>query len=134
VFTIYMKTNVCLNVVTGDGDQPEAVLIRAGQVLEGAEEIKGNRLGGGRNLGKKREVDLTNGPGKLGQAFGVGVEWSGCDFVETDQFYVEEEVGYSLGEDDIVTSARINIDSSGPQWSKKPWRFHIRGNPYVSKK
>lgn len=134
MFTIYMKTNVCLNVVTGDTEEPEAVLIRAGEPLEGGEEIKFNRSGRIKNMSKKKEMDLTNGPGKLGQAFGVDTEWSGCDFIKNDQFYVEEETGYCLGEDDIVTSSRINIDSSGPQWSKKPWRFHIRGNPYVSKK
>ena len=65
MFTIYMKTNVCLNVVTGDGDQPEAVLIRAGQVLEGAEEIKGNRLGGGRNLGTIQKKYRQQNPNKF---------------------------------------------------------------------
>ena len=109
-------------------------MIRAGEPLESIDEIKVNRAGRIRNMNKKKEVELTNGPGKLGQAFGIDTDWSGIDSVESCEFYVEEEVGYGLGEEDIVTSTRVNIDSSGVEWCKKLWRFYIRGNLWVSKK
>jgi 3-methyladenine DNA glycosylase Mpg len=39
IYTIYMPTNICLNVVAGFEDQPEAVLIRAVQIIEGEDIV-----------------------------------------------------------------------------------------------
>lgn len=136
VFTIYMKTNICLNIVCGDKDQPEAVLIRAIEPIEGLEAIKANRKKklNGKSLSNKQLIELTNGPGKSGQAMGVDNSWSGADFVDGDEeFYVEEEIGYELKNKDVISGPRVNIDYA-KEWVNKPWRFYIRGNSYVSKK
>src|SRR5688572_21637522 len=55
----------CLNVVTQEEETPEAVLIRAGQPLEGMGLMKRNRSKA------RREFDLMNGPGKLCQAMQI---------------------------------------------------------------
>lgn len=52
----------CFNVVTGREGDPEAVLIRALEPLEGL-DVMGHRRG--------RQRDLTNGPARLCQALGI---------------------------------------------------------------
>lgn len=55
----------CANVVCGPDGTCSAVLLRAVNPLEGLDEIRSRRGPG------VRDRDLTNGPGKLGQAFDV---------------------------------------------------------------
>ena len=52
----------CLNVVTGPIGDPCAVLVRAVDPIKGL---------GVRAARRGRERDLTSGPGRVGQAFGV---------------------------------------------------------------
>ena len=59
VFVVY-GYNYCLNITSAEDGNPEAVLIRAVEPLEGWEEIKNNR-----SIKSKNVKDLTNGPGKL---------------------------------------------------------------------
>ena len=61
-----MPTNVCLNVVAGLEGQPEAVLIRAVQPIAGLDAIRELR-----NVKSNKVEDLSNGPGKVGQALAV---------------------------------------------------------------
>ena len=61
-----MPTNICLNVVAGLEGQPEAVLIRGVQPVEGLELMKELR-----DIKSKKTEDLCNGPGKIGQALAV---------------------------------------------------------------
>jgi DNA-3-methyladenine glycosylase len=64
-----MPTNICLNVVAGLEGQPEAVLIRAVQPIEGLDIVKSLR-----NIQSNKVEDLSNGPGKVGQALGINKE------------------------------------------------------------
>lgn len=58
----------CFNIITGDTQTPETVLIRAVEPLEGVEVMKKNR---GFSKSETRLKNLCNGPGKLCQAFGI---------------------------------------------------------------
>jgi len=60
----------CLNLTTPTDDDGGAVLIRAVVPREGLEVIR-------RRRGAVGERDLTNGPGKLGQAFAITGEHDG---------------------------------------------------------
>lgn len=134
VYTIYMPTNKCLNVVAAKEGVPEAALIRAAEPLEGIELMQENTNKVGRN--KPAEIrGLTNGPGKLGRAMDIGLEYTCYDFCQegNDDAFIEEEVGYELEDEDIVETFRINIDYA-EEWRFKPWRFFIKGNKCVSKK
>ena len=55
----------CFNAVTRAEDEPSAVLVRAVEPLGGIDLM---RAGGQRS---RRDVDLTNGPGKLCLALGI---------------------------------------------------------------
>jgi DNA-3-methyladenine glycosylase len=132
VYTIYMKTNLCLNIVAADPNSPEAVLIRAGEPIEGVGQMQTFRNMQGKN--KPAEIrNLTNGPGKLGQALNIGLEYSCRDFCEKgfEDAYIEEETGYQLANEQVVVTTRINIDYA-EEWKDKPWRFYIKGNKFVS--
>ena len=61
-----MPTNICLYVVAGLEGQPEAVLIRAVQPREGLDIVRSYR-----DIKSNKIEDMSNGPGKVGQALGV---------------------------------------------------------------
>ena len=73
-----MPTNVCLNVVAGLEGQPEAVLIRAVQPVTGLLQMREIR-----SIKSNKDEDLTNGPGKVGQALAVKKEtMNGMDLLD----------------------------------------------------
>jgi len=71
VYLIY-GLHYCLNLVTGQVGKGEAVLIRALEPLKGQDIMVKNR-------GKINKDNLTNGPGKLCQAFKIDGNLNGHD-------------------------------------------------------
>jgi DNA-3-methyladenine glycosylase len=112
----------CLNLVTDDDGYPAAVLIRAGEPIEGEDIMRELR-----KKARKRE-DLTSGPGRLCQAMGIDRDLNGADVCGRGPLYVEAG---PHGNFDIVSSKRIGVDYAG-EYKDKPWRFLINGNPFVS--
>ena len=120
----------CSNVVTGDEGTGEAVLIRAVEPLVGIEMMKINRYGSNKSLNLKSLnlkflINLTNGPAKFCQAFGIVRKENGSDLLESDIIIIEEMKASSLS---IGRSSRIGIRNG----LDKKWRFFIKGNPWVS--
>lgn len=110
----------CCNVATGPTGHGAGVLIRAIEPLEGEEQMVLNRGGIiGRNI--------TNGPGKLCQALKVDKSLSGYNVRDLPFQLVLNE---PLSADEIVQTTRIGISQAIDQ----PWRFYIKGNPYVSRR
>ncbi|MEF8873496.1 MAG: DNA-3-methyladenine glycosylase [Candidatus Thermoplasmatota archaeon] len=123
VYLIYGMYH-CFNVVAGKEGEPESVFIRALEPVQG-EEIMSERRG---ITEEKRKKELTNGPGKLCMAMGISKDMSGKDLCGDDLFIC----GIRSEEDIEVKSAeRINIDYAG-EAKTWPWRFLVKGNPYVS--
>jgi len=109
-----------MNLVTTAVDAPHAVLIRAVEPLEGVELMAERR---GLSAGSR---DLTNGPGKLCQAFAIGKASYGADLCTGPLFL-------SQGTRPRVSRAtRIGIDYAGA-WAARPWRFFERASPWVSR-
>jgi DNA-3-methyladenine glycosylase len=110
----------CLNVVTEQEGYPAAVLIRAVEPSEGMALMQ-----------KERPAPdvrrLTNGPGKLCQAFGIDRRLNGLDMCG-EALFVEDRDTRLV---DIVVTTRVGVDYAGP-WKDKPWRFYIAGHPGVS--
>lgn len=122
VYTYQMHTHVLMNVVGAPEGTPHAVLLRAGEPVEGLPLMEVNRGGHIR-----KTVDLTNGPGKLSKALGVGMEYYGHNWAKQPLFISE-----GLAQNEVETGPRVGIGNSG-EAVHYPWRFFEKDNPFVSK-
>ncbi|HLT61720.1 MAG TPA: DNA-3-methyladenine glycosylase [Microlunatus sp.] len=107
------------NVVCGPDGKSSAVLLRAGEVIDG-HEVARTRRGP-----RVKDRDLARGPGRLAQALGLTGEHGG---------------GYLFGDGpvrlipaaappaEIATGPRVGVSVA----ADRPWRFWIAGDPYVS--
>ncbi len=112
----------CFNVVTGPIGQGEAVLVRAVQPLEGLELMRERR--GYPDLDR----DLTNGPGKLCQAFAIDRSLDG-HMLWQDPLYLEENS--SINEKyQVKATPRIGISVA----TEKKLRYIISGSNYLSRR
>lgn len=121
----------CLNAVTGGEDLGSAVLIRAGEPVEGAETMR--RLRGWQEK-PVRPGDLAGGPGKLCMALDVDRELDGARLhlpLEESRGLVLTE-GEPVGEEDVASGPRIGVDYAG-EAAGWPLRFAVKGNPHVSR-
>ena len=129
VYLIYGIYN-CFNIVVAKEGDPQAVLIRALEPLEGLETMAINRYNKGyKELSQKQIYGLTNGPGKLCMAMNIDKSLNGEDLSQ-DTLYLEagkEE------EQKIVRAKRIGIDYA-QEAKDYLWRFYLRDNPFVSAK
>lgn len=84
-----------LNVVAGEEDNPQAVLIRG--------------------------VEGCYGPGRLTRKFGIDGSYYGEDLIVSERIWIED-TGLSQ---DFKTGKRIGVGYSGDPWKDMPWRFFI---------
>ncbi len=111
-----------LNLVTGSVGEPHAVLLRAVEPVLGLELMAARR----RMPAGRRE--LTNGPGKLCQAFAVGAGDYGLDLCGDGDLFLAEAPRPTK----VARAPRVGVDYAG-SWAARPWRFFEAGNPYVSR-
>lgn len=127
VYLIYGMYH-CFNVVAGEKEDPQAVLIRALEPLEGFEQMALNRFSKPyRQLAKREVVGLTNGPGKLCNALAINKSHYGEDLCG-NTLYLEEDGRETFR---TVTAKRVGIDYA-EEAKDFPWRFYIEHNKYVS--
>lgn len=115
----------CLNAVTGEADVGSAVLLRAGEPVEGEERMRENR-------GWKkppRPGDVAGGPGKLCQAMAIDRALDGAP-LDRGPLTVAEGEPVEAGQ--IAAGPRIGVDYAG-EAAAWPLRFALRGNLHVSK-
>ncbi len=130
VYLIYGKY-YCLNIVTANLGEPEAVLIRAIEPLEGIDQMRKNRYRGYlKKYLQPLDYNISSGPGKLCQAFAVTDQLNGLSLQE-GFLYVEEGKRGGCFSGEVEVSARVGLSESQDScyW---PLRFYIRNNPYVS--
>lgn len=116
------------NVVTGQPDQANAVLIRALQPVEGMEQME--QLRGQRPLATKL---LSNGPGKLAQALAIDKSLNGANLCDPAGVIWIEETATAVGPEQIGTGPRIGLGKTPEPWYSVPWRYWLKENPFVSK-
>jgi DNA-3-methyladenine glycosylase len=111
----------CVNIVVGKKGVGQAVLLRAGEPLEGTEIMKKHR-------GVDDVRNLTNGPAKLCQALGIiSTELSGKKLgPKTLELQLPQK---EIDQTDISISTRVGIKKA----TEQPWRFYLKGNLFVSK-
>jgi DNA-3-methyladenine glycosylase len=111
----------CANAVCGPTGEASAVLLRALAPLAGVEEMARARP-------VRRPVDLTNGPAKLCQAFGIDRDLDGADLVGGDR-------GLTVVDDGVRPprrpgrSTRVGIRNG----REHLWRYWVPGDPSVSR-
>jgi len=111
----------CANVVTEQEGIGHAVLLRAIEPIKGIDLMRKNR-----GLATdKPEKNLTNGPAKLCEAYGIAREENGTDLLG-DKIFIT--TGESITKGSIAASQRIGIRKA----IDKKWRFYIKGNNFVS--
>ena len=108
----------CANVVCGPEGTASAVLLRAGEVVDGVEEARKRR-------GTKVDRELARGPARLCSALGIRL-------LDNRNDLAEGPVTLTLS--DPVDAAMI---STGPRVglrlaADRPWRYWITGEPTVS--
>ena len=99
------------NISTGHEGHPECLLVRAVEPVQGL---------------KDREA---SGPGKFCRSFKLDKYFYGEDLTRSKRLWLEE----NKGKVKVKRGPRIGIDYAGPYWSRIPWRFYIKDNPYISK-
>jgi DNA-3-methyladenine glycosylase len=109
-----------INVVTEPDGTGGAVLVRAVEPVAGIDAMRERRPA------SVDGADLTNGPGKLAEAFGVDGDAHGADLTAPPLYLA---TGESVADADVATSSRIGL-SKGVE---RPWRFYVEGNRYVSR-
>jgi DNA-3-methyladenine glycosylase len=99
-----------VNAVAEDEGVGAAVLIRALEPLEGIDVMRERR-------GLETAEELCNGPGKLTQALGIGLDMNGADLAAGPIEVTPADPGHR--EPDVVTGVRIGITKA----AELPWRF-----------
>ena len=122
VYFVYGMYNQ-FNVVTNVENAPHAVLVRALEPVEGFDIIKRRRAG-------RSEYEWTSGPGRLCIALGIDRKLDKADLLG-ERVWLEE--GISVSPRQIARGPRIGIEYA-ESWVKKPWRFWIKDNPFVSRR
>lgn len=120
----------CVNVVCGPEDVASAVLLRAGEVVEG-EAVAWQRRTAGRGV-CRRSVDLARGPARLAVALGLTQQHDGASVLDTDGL-----LGLALGEGRsaparVRSGPRVGVSGVGGDAERHPWRYWLDDEPTVS--
>ena len=111
----------CVNVVTGVDGAASAVLLRAGEVVDGLGEALARRPG-------TKERDLCRGPARLCRTLGITGEHLGVDLL-AESSPVRLLPGSPVDPARLRTGPRVGVAGDG---AVAPWRFWVDGEPTVS--
>jgi DNA-3-methyladenine glycosylase len=110
----------CMNIVCGEDGVAAAVLLRAGEVVEGLETARARRPGA------KNDADLGAGPGKLTRALGITKADYGTSVVDgTGPLTITPP---TTPTEPVESGPRVGVTSA----HDVAWRFWLKGNPTVS--
>ncbi len=110
--------HICGNLVCGRPGHGSAVLLRAGEVVEGLEVVRRRRPG-------VADAALARGPGNLGRAMGWTLADSGGRLGENG---LELLVAAALPPEAVASGPRVGVSVA----HLRPWRFWVAGDPTVS--
>ena len=118
-FTYGMHT--CANVVTSPEGTASAVLLRAGEVVEGLEDARARRAA------SRSDHDLAQGPARLCVALGIRLDDNGAHLLGGSRMRL------TLPETPSTFEQGPRTGVSGPGGSDDyPWRFWVPGERSVS--
>ncbi len=108
--------HVCCNVVCGPEGTPSAVLLRAGEIVDGLEPARARRP-------RSSDRDLARGPARLCRALDIQLADDGTDLAAGP-------ITLTLGDppDHVSTGPRVGLRAA----PDRPWRYWITGDRSVS--
>jgi DNA-3-methyladenine glycosylase len=110
----------CMNVVCGPEGVASAVLLRAGDVVDGIETARARRPG------VRKDVDLARGPARLCSALGIDRSTYGAYLLDGGP--VRLELAAPVPRKSVCAGPRVGVTGA----HDVPWRFWIDGDPTVS--
>jgi DNA-3-methyladenine glycosylase len=115
----------CANVVTGTEGEASAVLLRAGEVVDGHGVAAVRRAG-------IAQRDWARGPARLATSLGLHGEQTGLDACLPDGPVAFHAPVEHVPARRIRTSPRVGVAGAGGDAERYPWRFWLEGEPSVS--
>lgn len=109
----------CANLVCGPDGTPSAVLLRAGEVIEGLDVARAHRPG------IAQDTALARGPANLVRALGLGPAHNLSGVTGTGPLTVQAGAGDPA---EIRTGPRVGVSAG----ATRRWRFWLAGEPSVS--
>lgn len=121
----HMGLHFCMNITCGETGRASAVLLRAGEVIDGHEVAWQRRNAAGVC---RTPRDLARGPARLTVALGVsgehnGVRVNGCQGLDLTRAGTRPA---------FLTGPRVGVRGPGADPDAYPWRFWIEGDEFVS--
>ncbi|MER6633419.1 DNA-3-methyladenine glycosylase [Streptomyces sp. NPDC000987] len=113
----------CMNLVCGPEGRASAVLLRAGEVVEGVE------LARKRRTSARTEHELAKGPARLATALDVDRELNGTDACAPGDTPLRMVTGTPVSPAQVLNGPRTGVAGDG---GVHPWRFWVGGDPTVS--
>lgn len=126
VYFVY-GMHFCLNVSCEPDGRAGGVLFRALEPVCGVEAMAKARGLTAAPTGTRALANLTSGPGRLCQAFGITRDRdNGADYTASASKLQIQDDGFAAG--DVLVTPRIGISKD----AERPARFLLAGNPFVS--
>ncbi len=120
----------CANLVCGPDGTASAVLLRAGEVVQGHE------LARARRPSARADRDLARGPARLTMAMGLDGTHNGNDVTILQPGAAVAPQGVQVSADRVAgsvrTGPRVGVSGPGGDARDFPWRFWLDGEPTVS--
>ncbi|MEX0174112.1 DNA-3-methyladenine glycosylase [Streptomyces sp. LMG1-1-1.1] len=113
----------CLNLVCGPEGQASGVLLRAGELLRGADQARPRRRSA------RSDHELAKGPARLATALDVALSLNGTDVCAGPQAPLALLTGTPPPRDRVRTGPRTGVGGDG---APHPWRFWLTDDPTVS--
>ncbi|MFE5338095.1 DNA-3-methyladenine glycosylase [Isoptericola sp. NPDC056573] len=121
----------CMNVVCSPPGEASAVLLRAGEVVGGADLARERRAAAGVT---RSDVDLARGPARLTVALAIDRDDDGADVTDPDGDLVLRVPDRTADRaaDEVATGPRVGVSGEGGRADRFPWRVWLAGDPTVS--
>jgi len=116
----------CMNLVCGPEGRAAGVLLRAGEIVEGAE------LARTRRRSARNDKELAKGPARLATALAVDRSLDGTDACATGDTPIRVLTGTPVPVDRVCNGPRTGVAGDGGNGDLHPWRFWIADDPTVS--
>jgi DNA-3-methyladenine glycosylase len=111
----------CLNVVCGVDGVASAVLLRAGEVVDGLDLARTRRPGA-------VDRDLARGPARLTLSLGVNGAANGANMLDPDSAVALSAPTAPVEPESIHSGPRVGVAGE----AERAWRFWLKGEPSVT--